>query len=164
VTKHRVAAVALLVTSVLIAAWLFALLRPYDAVRFPPAPATVTPSVIKAGGEVTLTREAYCNDGVDITLTRWADRIDEHGRVTASLSLPPVQFYPAGPACVAPSVQRIVIPDYIKAAPAVPGGPDVPTKYRLRFETSYQANPIRVVTVESLSEPFVILPSTEGTP
>jgi hypothetical protein len=157
--RHNVAAaVAMLATLGLVAVWLGLLLWPYDSVRSSPVPSKITPSVIEAGDTVTLTREWYCNDGVDVVVVRWADRYDASGHITASLSLPPAQFFAAGPVCYEPSVQLVAIPPYIIAVPTTAGGPAVPTKYRLRFETTYKANPIRHVTVTSFSDPFVILP------
>lgn len=158
--RNALAALALLTAAALVVLWLGLLLWPYGAVRFASDPATVTPGVIERGGTITLTRDGYCNDDVDVTVVRWADRLDEHGHVIASVSLPPVQFFPfpEGSVCLVPSVQRVVIPDYVTASPAVAGGPDAPTSYRLRFETTYQANPIRRVTVASFTDPFVILP------
>jgi len=133
---------------------LYLLVRPYNDVVYGGGDSTVTPSTISRGGTITLSRESYCNNNRDVMVERWADRIAPDGRVTASLSLPPVQFFNAGQglSCFAPAVSAIVIPDYI---PAVNGEP---TQYRLRFITTYKPNWVRTVEVVSFSEPFTITP------
>jgi hypothetical protein len=152
-TRMRLATAALGVTVAVSGLLLFWLLRPYDAVRFVGEPGVATPAVVEAGGTVTITREAFCNDGVDVTVRRWADAMSDDGRVLASFDIGTVEFYSDGvPFCSAPSVSGVTLPNYIIGADGAAG------MFRLRFSVEYQANPVRTVAVESVTTSFLITP------
>lgn len=132
----------------------FALVRPYNDVRFPQGNVgTVEPQTVKEGGVVTVTYPAYCNDNQDVMVQRWADRY-YNGKVVASFSLPPIQFFNKGNGlvCFEPSVSRVTLPNYVAAQSA-----DTAV-FRLRLITIYKPNPIRTVRVESFTQTFTVTP------
>jgi hypothetical protein len=149
-------AAGLVVTFAALGVMLFWLLYPYDAVRVSPEVGLVSPPVVEQGGTVQITRESFCNDGVSVLVQRWADALGDDGRVLAAFDLGTVEFLNDGtPRCFEPSSSGVTLPNYVIGADGGAG------TFRLRFDVSYRANPVRVVTVSSVSESFLVLPTEE---
>lgn len=116
---------------------------------------TVTPKKVRPGATVIVTQKEYCNQGVDVVNIRWVDFYSQSqpGVVIASYGLTPITFFgsqvPGG--CFKPLVQNVTLPLELT------GRPDGPTLIRLRNEATYQ-KPEQTITVESVSEPFELLP------
>jgi hypothetical protein len=136
---------------------LFWLLRPYDTVRVSPEVGLASPPVVTQGGTVTITRDSVCNDGVEVAVHRWADSLLPDGRVAASFDLGTIVFAaPSEPLCAEPSVTGVTLPNYVI-------GPDGGAgTFRLRFDLSYQANPVRIVTVSTVTSAFTVMPAKES--
>lgn len=155
--KHRLARLipaVLALASLLMGFVLFQTLRPYDSVRFPEGNvSTVEPQTVEAGGLLTTTFPAYCNDGVDTLIRRQAEVLVD-GEVIAAFELPAVSFTaPAEPFCASPIVQSIRLPNYVVGQSATEPG-----TFRLRNEISYRPNPFQEVTVVAFSDPFQVQP------
>lgn len=156
--RHAVSALTavLLGLSAVVVVLTVALLWPYDDVRFPAGPeGHATPMIVEQGGTVTITRPEFCNDNQDIRVTRWAERYDDAGRISAAFELPAVEFYNGGQGlqCFAPSMSSLTLPNYVIG----PNG--AASVFRLRFETTYRPNAVRVVSVSSWTTRFTVVPS-----
>ena len=141
-------------TSVVMGFVLFQTVRPYDLVRYPEGNVgTVEPQTVTAGGLITTTYPAFCNDGVDVTILRHAEVLVD-GRTVASFELPAVSFNaPAEPVCFAPIAQSVRLPNYVVGQSTTEAG-----TFRLVNETVYRPNPFQTVSVFSYTEPFQIQP------
>lgn len=145
---------ALIASALICGLMLFWTLRPYDTIRVSPEVGLATPPTVTQGGTVTITRDFVCNDGgVDVAVHRWADALTPDGRVAASFDLGIIVFTaPPEPGCAEPSITGVTLPNYVI-------GPDGGAgTFRLRFDLSYKANPIRVVTVSTVTSSFVVVP------
>lgn len=122
---------------------------PHNEVRVSGEAVLLSPPTIGVGETVTFTRAEFCNDGVDTTVSRWADYYIDGERV-ASFSLPPVQFFTRGePVCFRPSSSEVVLPNYVP-----------PGHYRLRLVTSWEPGGLATrQQVETFSPFFTV----EGT-
>lgn len=141
-------------TSVAMAFVLFQTVRPYDLVRFPEGNVgTVDPSNIEAGGTITVTFPAFCNDGVDTVVHRFAEVLRD-GEKVAAFELPSVTFAaPDEPFCASPLPQVVALPNYVVGQSVTGAG-----TFRIRNEIQYRPNPFQTVTVLSFTEPFTIEP------
>ena len=151
--RHRIIAVTAWALTACWLAAMVALLWPYNAVTFPKGNvATVRPSTVGENGTVVVTFPAYCNNGQEVTVTRWADIYAPDGMRLASEQLGTLTFYPrpGGPVCFEPRT------DTVKLSDAFVAYADEGTVYRIRTETAYRPNWIRTVVVEATTEPFTV--------
>jgi hypothetical protein len=132
---------------------------PYNEVSYPQGNVgVVEPGEVREGGRIFLTFPEYCNDGQTVDILRWADLYVGEARV-ASDQLSTITFYPqpGRPECVENDTQEIPLPDQFRSYG------NEPTTYRLRLEVTYRPNPLRVVRVPAVTDPFVIVPETKVT-
>jgi len=150
----RVVPALIALATLMMAGVLFQTLRPYDLVRYPEGNVgTVEPQTVTAGGLITTTYPAYCNDGVDVKILRQAEVLRD-GVPVASFELPAVSFNaPAEPVCFAPIAQSVRLPNYVVGQSTTEAG-----TFRLVNETVYRPNPFQTVSVFSYTEPFQIQP------
>jgi hypothetical protein len=115
----------------------------------------VEPDRVRPGDTLVVTNKEYCNNGVDVLTTRWLDFYSQTqpGVVIASYGLTPIEFFGSRTegGCFKPLVQNVTLPVELT------GRPEGPTTVRLRTVTSYE-KPEQLVKVESVSEPFILLP------
>ena len=157
IMSHKVArfSVALIaVASIVMAGVLFQTLRPYNLVTFPQGNVgTVEPKVVEAGGTIRVTFPEFCNEGVDVTVLRWAEVLVDDV-VVASFELPSVSFNaPPEPVCFSPVPQTVVLPNYVVGQSVT----DLAT-FRLHNEITYRPNPFQKVSIFTVTEPFQIRP------
>ncbi len=123
----------------LVALMLFWLLWPYNNLQF--GDYYVDKEEYRAGQMVTVTISEYCTDGSANTISRWLDN------ETGGVALPPLRFNGASEPLCLQNIQALVrIPDET-----------VPGQYRFEFNTSYQPNPIRTVTVKTYTPYFYVI-------
>lgn len=123
----------------ILAVMVFWLLFPYNNLSF--GDYYVEKEEYKAGQFVQVTLSKFCTDGSANTVERWLD--NEFGGV----ALPPLRFNGASePVCIYNDKYFIKIPDET-----------VPGKYRIQFNTTYNANPIRNVTVTTYTQFFYVI-------
>jgi hypothetical protein len=148
--RHRrwicAAHVGLLLALSLLAVTMFWLLRPYTNVTSTPFTTDRTSYV--AGDTVTLTN-TFCWDGTPFMAERFL--VTKISRLAAGrvefpngYALPAIQEKYAATGC-APSTVKIELPS------TLPEG-----EWRVEYRTSYRANPIRVVSVETPSNSFQV--------
>lgn len=129
----------LILASIALVVCLVWLLKPYNNLQF--GEYYVDKEEYRAGQMVTVTISEYCTDGSANTISRWLDN------ETGGVALPPLRFNGASePLCLQNLQAMVRIPDET-----------VPGKYRFEFNTSYQPNPIRTVTVKTYTPYFYVI-------
>jgi hypothetical protein len=124
------------------------LIHPAQAVRVDGTDTSVVPPVVVAGETVTVSTQSVCNDGVAVTITR---RLT-NGAITTLLD--PIEYRaPTRPGCTEDPTLVVEIP-----IETVPG------KYHLQVDITYQANPVRTVTVSTSSAEFQVIAHPEPKP
>ena len=113
--------------------------------------------VIRSDDKVTFYVDT-CNQGVDTTTERWMDSsntygqsqvlVEKAGESISSYGIPPVLFSNEASFC-----------GEIKLAMKVPDFMPDGRVYSLRYETTYQANPLRSIPVTVESEEFYLAPN-----
>lgn len=150
----HVALVAALVLTVACGVCIYWFVAPYNLVSFPDGNvATVTPKVVPAGGTIVGSFPTYCNQGVDVMVTRTLVVWKADGTRGAAIPVNAIKFYTDGqPRCDSPRTDPVPLPP--EAIAYTPEG----TVYSFEVITTYKANPIRFVQVPSSTEKFTVVP------
>ena len=134
--------VCLAVAFALVMLLLVWLLNPAGGVRYADGATTIDQTEYHSGDIVTITTPEYCNDGHAVTVTR------KIGNELGALILQPIEFYaPAAPVCISPSQAGVMIPSEIP-----------PGRWQIIIESTYQANPVRRVTLTVVTPMFTVIP------
>lgn len=101
----------------------------------------VTPPVVTAGEIVTITTQEFCNEGVEVMVTR------SLSNGTAQYQIDPVEYRaPEQGGCAENPHMQVAIPR------DTPHG-----KWHLVIELTYRANPVRTVTVSLETPSFMVV-------
>jgi hypothetical protein len=129
----------LILSAILVTVGLFFSLKPYNDLTF--GDYYVDNEMYQAGDFVTVTVSEFCTSGIANTNERWLDN------ATGGVALPPLRFNGAGePVCLKDLQFKVQIPNET-----------VPGQYRFEFNTRYQPNPIRTVTVKTYTPYFYVI-------
>lgn len=126
---------------------------PYNDVEIEGEPRLLSSSTIPVGGRITFERDLFCNYGVDTTIYRRAELMNDKGAIVASFSAGDVRFFAAAfgaseddPFCQSPSRSTVILPNYIN-----------PGTYRLELITTYKPNPVFTRSVVSYTPMFTVV-------
>lgn len=135
--------------TIVLSAW------PYDDVRYGAPKSTVLTPVVHQGGLLTLQNPSFCNDNQDVTIERWAVLVDDKNQQLGAYELFSVQFFNKGRGlqCSAPSVNTLTLPNYVIGVNGTRG------RFLLHQIIKYQPNPVKTVTVDHWSTPFLVIPN-----
>lgn len=165
---RRVMWVSVTLTALILGAILLAILWPYESVTLQTGPIITEERtsddmpVVREGAPLTYATE-YCNEGVDVRLSRWADQygpfFDGAGvaladvgpdELTVSYPLDVRDFFNLKAGCGEATASSVL--------PPLPTG----RVYRIRSLTRYEGNPLKTIKVTDETEPFLLL--AEGAP
>lgn len=141
--KHKFSKAYLLfavgLSALLVAVSLFWTFYPYKNLTF--GDYFVNRETYKPGEFVTVTVSNFCNNGVEVQTVARKLRSN-----FGAIQLPGLEFYTGGDSiCVKDSHFRVQIP-----VETIPG------TYQIVFDTSYQPNPIRTITVQNYTPYFEV--------
>lgn len=132
----------LMIASLIVIWWL---IFPQAKLTYGEGDATVSRKTVTAGETVLVTTPEFCNFGVETMLRR------KIANETGALLIDPIEFYaPTGPTCLPERFFYVLIPAEVP-----------PGQWRLVFESTYQANPVRSVTIEISTNYFTVLQPVE---
>ncbi len=132
----------LMIASLIVIWWL---LFPQAKLTYADGNATVSRDTVTAGETVLVTTPEFCNFGVETMLRR------KIANETGALLIDPIEFYaPTGPTCLKERFFYVLIPAEVP-----------PGQWRLIFESTYQANPVRSVTIEISTNYFTVVQPVE---
>ena len=134
-----------------------AMVWPYDDVRYGSAESEVLnpDETVQQGGVLITTNPSFCVDNQDVTIERWADRLDKDGNILASFQMFTIVFRGAGLGlkCYIPSLNKLTLPNYVVSADGTKA------HFRLRQYLSYHPNFLRTVTLQTSSTDFIVVPN-----